>query len=67
MQEEAERIWQSWNPLIWAAIKHRGYLGGCSATAGSTTLRAIPERRGVLRRLFAFHNHAPDFVRRLRF
>ena len=67
MQEEAERIWHSWNPLIWAVIKHRGYLGGRGADAGSTTLRAIPERHGLLRRLFAFHNHAPDFFRKLRF
>ena len=67
MQKEAERVWQSWNPLIWAVIKRRGYLGGRSANAGSTMLRAIPERHGVLRRLFAFHNHAPDFFRRLRF
>jgi hypothetical protein len=65
--EEAERIWHSWNPLIWAVIKRRGYLGGRSGNAGSATLRAIPERHGVLRRLFAFHNHAPDFFRRLRF
>jgi tRNA(adenine34) deaminase len=67
MQEEAERVWHSWNPLIWAVIKHRGYLGGHGAHAGSTTLHAIPERHGFLRRLFAFHNHAPDFFRRLRF
>jgi tRNA(adenine34) deaminase len=65
MQEEAERIWQSWNPLIWAVIKRRGYLGGRGADA--TTLRAIPERHSLLRRLFAFHNHAPDFFRKLRF
>jgi len=33
----------------------------------AATLRAIPERHSLLRRLFAFHNHAPDFFRRLRF
>jgi tRNA(adenine34) deaminase len=65
MHGEAERIWHSWNPLIWAVIKHRGYLGGRSADA--TTLRAIPEQHSLLRRLFAFHNHAPDFFRKLRF
>jgi tRNA(adenine34) deaminase len=67
MQEEAERVWHIWNPLIWGIIKYRGYLGGRSAEAGFTTLRAIPERHSVLRRLFAFHNHAPDFFRKLRF
>ena len=48
-------------------IKHRGYLGGHGADVGLTTLHAIPERHGFLRRLFAFHNHAPDFFRKLRF
>ena len=67
MREEAERVWHSWNPLIWAVIKHRGYLGGHGADVGFTTLHAIPERHGFLRRLFAFHNHAPDFFRRLPF
>ena len=47
MQEEAERIWHSWNPLIWAVIKYRGYLGGHGADVGFTTLHAIPERHGV--------------------
>ncbi len=67
MQEDAERIWHAWNPLIWAVIRYRGYLGGYSADTCFTTLHAIPERHGFLRRLFAFHNHAPDFFRRLRF
>ena len=57
MQDAAEQVWQAWNPLIWAVIKHRGYLGG----------HAIPERPGLLRRLFTFHNHAPDLFRKLRF
>jgi tRNA(adenine34) deaminase len=67
LQEEAERIWHSWNPLIWAVIKYRGYLGSYGADVGYRTLHAIPERHGLLRRLFAFHNHAPDFFRKLRF
>ncbi len=61
MQEEAEQIWHSWNPLIWAVIKYRGYLGGHGADLGFTTLHAIPERHGLLRRLFAFHNR-PGFL-----
>lgn len=65
MQDAAEQVWQAWNPLIWAVIKHRGYLGGIDA--GCTTLHAIPERHGLLRRLFTFHNHAPDLFRKLRF
>lgn len=65
MRDEAERIWHVWNPLIWSVIKYRGYLGG--AEAGCTTLHPIPERPRLLRRLFAFHNHAPDLFRKLRF
>jgi tRNA(adenine34) deaminase len=65
MREEAERVWQNWNPLIWAVIKHRGYLGGHAAEAA--TFHAIPARHGLVRRLFAFHNHAPDLFRKLRF
>jgi tRNA(adenine34) deaminase len=67
MREEAEKVWQTWNPLIWAVIKYRGYLGARGADSGSTMLHAIPERHGILRRLFAFHNHAPDLFRKLRF
>jgi hypothetical protein len=65
MREEAERVWHSWNPLIWAVIKRRGYLGGHAADVA--TLRAVPAQYGLLRRLFAFHNHAPDLFRKLRF
>ena len=65
MWDEAERVWHAWNPLIWSVIKYRGYLGGHAAEA--TTHHAIPARHGLLRRLFAFHNHAPDLFRKLRF
>lgn len=67
MREEAERIWHSWNPLIWAVIKRCGYLGDRSAGAVSKTFDAIPEQHGWLRRLFTFHNHRPDLFRKLRF
>lgn len=56
MQDEAEQVWQAWHPLIWAVIKHRGYLGGGSADAGYQTLDAIPDQRGLLRRIFGSHN-----------
>lgn len=64
MQEEAEQVWHTWNPLIWSVIKWRGYLGG---ETGSKTFDAIPDQHGWLRRLFTFHNHRPDFFRKLRF
>jgi tRNA(adenine34) deaminase len=64
MQDEAEEVWQSWNPLIWSVIKWRGYLGG---ETGPKIFDAIPDRHGWLRRLFTFRNRRPDFFRRLRF
>ena len=27
LREEAEKVWQAWNPVFWAVIKNRGYLG----------------------------------------
>ena len=66
MQDEAEMVWQAWNPLIWAVIKRRGYLGAQRGQAGSETFHAIPDQPGWLRKLFAFHNHRPDFFRKLR-
>ncbi|HZP68767.1 MAG TPA: nucleoside deaminase [Pseudolabrys sp.] len=66
MQSEAEQVWQAWNPLIWALIKRRGYLGGEPDETASITLPALPERSGWLRRLFTFHNHSPNFFRKLR-
>ncbi|HEY7231008.1 MAG TPA: nucleoside deaminase [Pseudolabrys sp.] len=67
MQDEAELVWQAWNPLIWAFIKRRGYLGNQNGKDTSETLHAIPARHGLLRRLFTFHNHRPDLFRNLRF
>jgi len=50
-QREAEKIWRAWNPLMWAIIKHRGYLGGQAASAGCEHLQAIPQRLSLVRRL----------------
>ena len=67
-QEEAERIWHS------SGIRLSGPSSSIAAisaamvpTSATGPLHAIPERHGLLRRLFAFHNHAPDFFRKLRF
>jgi tRNA(adenine34) deaminase len=57
-QREAEKVWRAWNPLFWAVIKHRGYLGGEAASAGCEHLHAIPRRISLVRRLFMLHqNH----------
>jgi tRNA(adenine34) deaminase len=59
LRQEAEKVWQAWNPVLWAVIKNRGYLGGGAPSAGSERFDAIPERRSFLRRLFALHkNHS---------
>lgn len=55
MLHEAEKIWRNWNPLIWPIIKYRGYLGGGDDLSSREHLHAIPERIGLLRRLFAPH------------
>jgi len=46
MQEDAERIWHSWNPLIWAVIKYRGYLA--AAVVPTSALRPfMPSRNST--------------------
>jgi tRNA(adenine34) deaminase len=59
LRQEAEKVWQAWNPIYWAVIKNSGYLGGAAASAGPEHLDAIPDSRSFLRRLFALHrNHS---------
>ena len=53
MRSEAERVWWTWNPLIWAIIKHRG----CFGSEGDEHLEAAAERGGLIRRLLALHRH----------
>jgi tRNA(adenine34) deaminase len=57
LREEAEEVWRSWNPLYWAVIKNRGYLGGEAVSSGIAHLDAIPDSRSFLRRLFALHKN----------
>ena len=58
LRQEAEDVWWNWNPLVWSAIKLRGYLGGNSPMS-CEHLQSIPERRSLLRRLFDLHSHRP--------
>ena len=51
LKPEAEKVWWKWNPLFWTVIKYRGYLGG-DGLSDAEHLKAIPERRGLLRRFF---------------
>lgn len=51
-RHEAEKVWRGWNPMIWAAIKYRGCFGHDNVPADVRYLDAIPERAGLLRRLF---------------
>ena len=55
LRPEAEKVWRKWNPVFWAVIKNRGYLGGDDPSPEH--LAAIPERHSFLRRLFALHKH----------
>lgn len=56
LRRKAEKVWAMWNPLFWSAIKLRGYLGG-DVQDGCEHLPAIPERRGLLRKLFSLHRN----------
>ena len=56
---EAEKVWRSWNPLIWAVIRYRGCFGGDGGPAHVEHLDAIPERGGLLSRLLSLRRHNP--------
>lgn len=51
MRREAEQVWQKWNPVAWAIIKHRGCLGSPEDAAHSRHLHAVPRRRSLFRAL----------------
>jgi tRNA(adenine34) deaminase len=55
LRDEAESVWSKWNPVYWAAIRLGGYLGG-DPQYGCEHLHGIPERPGLLRRIFSLHN-----------
>jgi tRNA(adenine34) deaminase len=57
LRQDAEDVWWNWNPLVWSAIKLRGYLGGEAQSCEH--LQSIPEKFSLLRRLFSLHNHRP--------
>ncbi len=59
LRQEAENVWHTWNPVLWAFIKNCGYLGAAAASTDFERLDAIPEGRSFLRHLFALHkNHS---------
>jgi tRNA(adenine34) deaminase len=59
LRDEAEKVWHAWNPLFWAVIKNRGYLGSATALSGPEHFDAVPDSSGLLRRLFALHKNHP--------
>jgi len=50
LRSEAEKVWWSWNPLIWTVIKHRGCFGS-EATDTCERHPALPSRGGLMYRL----------------
>jgi tRNA(adenine34) deaminase len=58
-RHEAEKVWETWNPLFWAVIRRRGYLGRDETSTDREHLHAIPERRSLLRRIFDLHTRRP--------
>jgi tRNA(adenine34) deaminase len=57
-QRSAEKVWWTWNPIIWAVIKHRGCFGRAAAADGSDHMPAIPSGAGFIRRLMSMHGRA---------
>jgi tRNA(adenine34) deaminase len=51
LRQDAEKVWWTWNPLIWSVIRHRGCFGRESTIDGCDHLPALPERPGLLPRL----------------
>lgn len=49
-RQEAEKVWWTWNPAVWAVIKYRGCFGSAT-TPDCEHLQAIPSRGGILRKL----------------
>ena len=60
LRQEAEKVWQAWNPIYWAVIKNSGYLGGGGRIERPRSISTrYPDSRSFLRRLFALHkNHS---------
>ncbi len=57
LRREAEKVWWTWNPLIWSVIRHRGCFGRESTVDGCEHLPASPERTGLLQRLLRQNIH----------
>lgn len=49
-RDEAEQVWRTWNPVVWAVIKHRGCFGHATE-ASPEHLPAIAPRAGHLHKL----------------
>jgi len=51
LRREAEKVWWSWNPLIWSVIKYRGCFGGEEDVDVCEHLQAMPAPSGLIQRL----------------
>lgn len=54
MWQDAAKVWWTWNPLIWAFIRHRGCFAAAPAGNGGVHMEAIPSQGGWLHSLLAF-------------
>jgi tRNA(adenine34) deaminase len=57
-QRSAEKVWWTWNPIVWAVIKQRGCFGRAAAVDGHDRMPAMPSGIGFLRRLMSMHGRA---------
>lgn len=51
LRREAEKVWWSWNPLIWSVIKYRGCFGSKDDPDVCQHVHAVPAPAGLLHRL----------------
>jgi len=47
LSRDAERVWQTWNPIIWGVIKHRGCFGSTHDPCDEQP--AVPLQIGLIR------------------
>lgn len=63
LRREAEKVWWSWNPLVWSVIKHRGCFGGAT-DSDEGHIHALPGRASLVQRLLRLrHNHRATWER----
>ena len=56
-RDEAEKVWSTWNPIVWAVIKHRGCFAQDTEAVGIEHLEPVQQRGSLLRKLLKLHHN----------